>query len=365
MIQKNTIIQGDCIDVMHQIPSNSIDMIFADPPYFMQLSAKLHRPDTTKVNAVNDIWDKFDDYFQYDMFTLAWLIEARRVLKPNGSLWVIGSYHNIFRIGYLLQTIGFWILNDITWIKTNPMPNFMGTRLSNAHETLIWCTKEKTTDYTFNYEGIKAFNDDTQMRSDWYLPICGGKERLKTSDGLKVHSTQKPLALLRRILLTATRPNDLILDPFFGTGTTGAVAKELGRNFIGIEQNPDYIPHALKRIQAVCPIPFTYLGGIGKKPIHRVTFGMLIENGLLKPGDVLKDKEKKHIAIVQADASLKMGWTTLSFQKMALHCQNNSEHALNGWHYWHRHVHRKMIPLDHLRTELKNRLFPLKNTDTF
>ena len=248
-MKTNVIMHGDCIEQMKKLPDNSVDVIFADPPYNMQLGGDLHRPDSTKVDAVDDAWDKFSNFAAYDDFTLAWMNEARRVLKDNGTMWVIGSYHNIFRVGAKIQDLGFWILNDIVWVKTNPMPNFRGTRFTNAHETLIWCAKSEKSKYTFNYDSMKFFNDGLQMRSDWNVPICLGAERLKDDDGKKVHTTQKPEALLYRIILASTNPGDVILDPFFGTGTTGAVAKKLGRKYIGIDLNPEYIELAKQRFE--------------------------------------------------------------------------------------------------------------------
>ena len=248
-MKTNTLICGDSLRVMKTLPDKSVDLIFADPPYFMQLHKELVRPDATAVVAVNDDWDKFPDSKTYDTFTQKWLAEAFRVLKDTGSLWVIGSYHNIFRVGYHLQNAGFWILNDIVWRKTNPMPNFKGTRFTNAHETLIWATKEPRTKYTFNYESMKAFNEDLQMRSDWLIPVCHGPERVKNDIGKSLHSTQKPEELLYRIILACSKPNDVILDPFVGSGTTAAVAKKLGRKYIGIDMSKAYIEMANRRIE--------------------------------------------------------------------------------------------------------------------
>src|SRR5499427_2570574 len=247
----NRIIDGDCTEAMAALPEASVDMIFADPPYNLQLEGELHRPDNSRVDGVEEAWDRFDDFMSYDRFSQAWLAAARRLLKPEGTLWVIGSYHNIFRVGARLQDLCFWILNDVVWRKTNPMPNFRGRRFTNAHETLIWCTKDKGARYTFNYDAMKALNDELQMRSDWLIPICSGGERLKDGDGRKAHPTQKPEALLHRVILAATKPGDVVLDPFFGTGTTGAVAKRLGRRWIGIERDPAYIELARSRVAAV------------------------------------------------------------------------------------------------------------------
>ena len=243
----DTILVGDCIERMNALPAGSVDLIFADPPYNLQLGGDLQRPDGSQVDAVDDDWDKFDNFAAYDKFTQEWLAEARRILKPDGTLWVIGSYHNIFRVGATLQDQGFWILNDIIWRKSNPMPNFKGTRFTNAHETLIWAAKSDKARYTFHYRSMKTLNDELQMRSDWVIPICGGKERLKLN-GTKAHPTQKPEALLYRILLACTNPGDVVLDPFFGTGTTGAVAKRLQRHWIGCERYSTYCKVAEERI---------------------------------------------------------------------------------------------------------------------
>lgn len=356
---KDQILCGDCIDIMQKMPDASVDMIFADPPYFMQLSKQLYRPDATQIEAVNDSWDKFDNFAQYDEITLAWLKQAYRILKQNGSLWVIGTYHNIFRIGYYLQNLGFWILNDIIWIKTNPMPNFKGTRFANAHETLIWCTKNPRSKYTFHYESMKANNDDLQMRSDWYLPICNGRERLKQKDGSKVHTTQKPEALLSRIILASTHVGDLILDPFFGTGTTGAVAKKLGRHFIGIEQNKTYIQYAKKRLEKLVTLPADILNTVTKKQEPRITFGMLLDYKLLQPGQKLYDKTKKLSVIIQADGSVKYRHLQLSIHQMAARFQNSTSDSSNGWTYWLiRKGKNHFEILDTYRKQLRAQLFP-------
>ena len=280
----NTIIKGDCVAALESLPENSVDVLFADPPYNLQLDGDLHRPDHSKVDAVDDHWDQFDSFQAYDAFTRAWLLAARRVLKPNGTIWVIGSYHNIFRVGASLQDLGFWILNDVIWRKTNPMPNFRGRRFQNAHETMIWASRDQNAKgYTFNYDSMKAANDDLQMRSDWLFPICTGGERLKDDSGDKVHPTQKPEALLARVMRASTKPGDVILDPFFGTGTTGAVAKRLGRNFIGIEREQAYIDAATARIEAVEPADLHTLKIVASKRAEpRVAFVSLVETGVLK-----------------------------------------------------------------------------------
>jgi modification methylase len=285
----DTIIKGDCVAALEALPENSVDVIFADPPYNLQLGGDLARPDQSMVDAVNDHWDQFESFAAYDAFTRAWLLACRRVLKPNGTIWVIGSYHNIFRVGSQLQDLGFWLLNDIVWRKTNPMPNFRGRRFQNAHETMIWASRDQNAkSYTFNYEAMKAANDDVQMRSDWLFPICTGAERLKGEDGKKVHPTQKPEALLARVLMASSKPGDVVLDPFFGSGTTGAVARRLGRHFVGIEREQDYIDAARARIDAVEPLGKNELTVMtGKRAEPRVAFNVLIEAGHIKPGDVL------------------------------------------------------------------------------
>ena len=251
-MELNTIIQGDCIDVLKKFPDNSVDLIFADPPYNMQLENTLYRPNNTKVAGVDDAWDKFESFADYDNFCIAWLRECRRILKNTGTIWVIGSYHNIFRVGAIMLDLGFWILNDVTWHKTNPMPNFMGTRFTNATETLLWCSKEKgQKKYTFNHKLMKKYNGGKQMTSVWQIRLCVGQERLKGENGKKAHSTQKPEELLKRVILSSTKQGDIVLDPFFGTGTTGAAAKKLKRNFIGIEKESEYIKLAKKRIDSI------------------------------------------------------------------------------------------------------------------
>src|ERR1700676_3686711 len=286
------IVVGDCVAEMAKLPAASVDLVFADPPYNLQLQGDLKRPDDSRVDAVDDDWDKFASFSAYDDFTRAWLLACRRVMKPNATLWVIGSYHNIFRVGSILQDLGYWILNDVIWRKTNPMPNFRGRRFTNAHETLLWCAHSREARYTFNYEAMKALNDELQMRSDWLIPLCGGPERLRDGVGKKAHPTQKPEALLHRIILASTRPGEIVLDPFFGTGTTGAVAKRLGRRFIGIEQDPAYVALARRRIAAVHPTPAELVLVESRREAPRIPFGTLVERGLLRPGEVLVDRAR-------------------------------------------------------------------------
>src|SRR5215210_6767317 len=299
----DTIIEGDCVAAMARLPDKSVDMIFADPPYNLQLGGDLFRPEGGRVDAVDDAWDHFDSFATYDDFTRRWLVEARRILKDNGSIWVIGSYHNIFRVGALLQDAGYWMLNDIVWRKSNPMPNFRGTRFTNAHETLIWCAKDEKARYTFNYRAMKALNDDLQMRSDWLLPICSGGERVKDCDGHKAHPTQKPEALLYRILLACTKPGDVVLDPFFGTGTTGAVARRLGRQWIGIEREKRYVRVARQRIDSTLELDESAMKTMASRRSQpRVPFGALVEIGMIQPGTVLTDSKRRWQARVRADA---------------------------------------------------------------
>ena len=342
------IIRDDCIAAMRALPAKSIDMIFADPPYNLQLGGDLSRPDGSHVDAVTDDWDKFDSLSAYDRFTRAWLAEARRILKDDGTIWVIGSYHNIFKVGSAVQDLGFWILNDIIWRKANPMPNFKGTRFTNAHETLIWASTGEKARYTFNYRSMKTLNDELQMRSDWEFPICGGPERLK-KDGVKVHPTQKPEALLYRILLACTKPGDVVLDPFFGTGTTGAVAKRLGRRWIGIEREEGYCAAAEERIAAALPLDESALTTMqSPRSAPKVAFGVLVETGYLAPGAVLSDARRRHRATVRADGSLASACgQTGSIHKLGALLQGAP--ACNGWTYWHYEADGGLAPIDTLR----------------
>ena len=342
------ILVGDCIAHMRALPPASVDLIFADPPYNLQLGGDLSRPDGSHVDAVTDDWDKFDSLDAYDAFTRAWLAEARRVLKPTGALWVIGSYHNIFKVGAAVQDLGFWILNDVIWVKANPMPNFKGTRFTNAHETLIWASMGERARYTFNYRSMKTLNDELQMRSDWEFPICGGPERLR-KDGHKVHPTQKPEALLYRLLLATTRPGDVVLDPFFGTGTTGAVAKRLGRRWLGIEREPAYVEAAHARIAAALPLDESALTTMqSPKAQPKVAFGLLVENGYLTPGRVLSDAKRKHRALVRADGSLEsLCGQVGSIHKLGATLQHAP--ACNGWTWWHYEAEGGLQPIDALR----------------
>jgi len=349
----DTIIVGDCLEGLARLPDRSVDLVFADPPYNLQLGGDLHRPDNSKVDAVDDDWDRFASFEAYDAFTRAWLTECRRVLKDDGALWVIGSYHNIFRVGATLQDLGFWILNDVVWRKSNPMPNFKGTRFANAHETLIWAARSKDQRrYTFNYDALKVSNDDLQMRSDWTLPLCTGDERLKGADGRKAHPTQKPESLLFRVLLSSSRPGDVVLDPFFGTGTTGAVAKRLGRRYVGLERDPAYAEAARERIARVTPCAPDDLQVTGsRKSEPRVPFGHIVEAGLLRPGDRLFDASGKRAARVRADGSLTIGDLTGSIHKVGAMVQ--SAPACNGWTYWHFRTDRGLAPIDVLRAKVR------------
>ncbi len=345
----DTIIKGDCIAALDKLPSASVDVIFADPPYNLQLDGDLHRPDQSKVDAVDDHWDQFESFEAYDAFSRAWLLAARRVLKPNGTIWVIGSYHNIFRVGAKMQDLGFWILNDVVWRKTNPMPNFRGRRFQNAHETLIWASRDqKGKNYTFNYEAMKASNEDVQMRSDWLFPICTGGERLKDEDGNKLHPTQKPEALLARIMLASTKPGDVVLDPFFGSGTTGAVAKRLGRHFVGIEREQSYIDAAQERIAAVRTLDGPELTVLtGKRAEPRVAFNSLIDMGLLAPGTTLYDAKKRWAAKVRADGTLATSETAGSIHRVGAAVQGLD--ACNGWTFWHYERAGGLTQIDELR----------------
>ena len=351
-MKKDVIICGNCVDRLADLPDNSVDLVFADPPYNLQLSGNLTRPDQSVVDAVDDDWDQFDSFAAYDQLSEAWLRECRRVLKDDGALWVIGSYHNIFRLGRLLQDLGYWILNDVVWRKSNPMPNFRGRRFTNAHETLIWAAHSQESRHTFNYEAMKALNDDVQMRSDWELPICTGAERLKT-DGRKAHPTQKPESLLARVLLASTNRGDIVLDPFFGSGTTGAVARRLNRHFIGIEQDPGYAALARERIRNVTPIASPdLLATQPKRAKPKVPFGSLIERGMIHPGDVLFDSKRRFTARVRADGSL----VTDNSESGSIHSLGAKLQSLpscNGWTFWHIKRDGKDVPIDSFRDEVR------------
>ena len=346
----DSILQGDCVEMMRSLPAASVDMIFADPPYNLQLGGDLLRPDGSQVDAVDDEWDKFDSLATYDRFTHGWLKEAKRILKPGGSIWVIGSYHNIFRVGTALQDQGYWILNDVVWRKANPMPNFKGTRFTNAHETLIWASMGEKARYTFNYRVMKTLNDELQMRSDWLIPICGGQERLKKG-GTKVHPTQKPEALLYRILLACSNPGDVILDPFFGTGTTGAVAKRLGRHYIGIEREDDYIAAAKERIEMALPLDESAVKTMmAPQAATRVAFGTLVEGGLIAPGTVLTDAKRRWKATVRVDGSLDCeGQPAGSIHKVGAGLQGAP--SCNGWTFWHVDTGKELRVIDAVRQD--------------
>ena len=344
----NKILNGDCLEELKKIPDRTFDLVFADPPYNLQIGEKLTRPDSSKVNGVNDKWDQFISFKHYDYFCKVWLTECKRILKENGSIWVIGSYHNIFRLGYILQDLEFWLLNDVVWRKVNPMPNFRGRRFTNAHETLIWASKTKSSKYTFNYEAMKSLNGDLQMRSDWSLPICTGDERLKNKEGKKIHPTQKPENLLNRVIMASSNIGDVVLDPFFGTGTTGAVAKKLCRNFIGIEQDAKYALEAEKRINKVEEIETKDLIQTPRKTAEpRIPFGHLIEQGLINPGELLQDSRSRWTAKIRADGSLISKDKKGSIHSVGADLQGLQ--ACNGWTFWHIKRSGKLIPIDRLR----------------
>jgi modification methylase len=344
---------GDCVAEMAKMPAAFVDLVFADPPYNLQLQGDLKRPDDSRVDAVDEDWDKFASFSAYDDFTRAWLTACRRVMKPSATLWVIGSYHNIFRVGAAMQDLGFWILNDIVWHKSNPMPNFRGRRFTNAHETLIWAARDAAKrNYTFNYEALKAGNDDLQMRSDWFIPLCTGEERLKGRDGKKLHPTQKPEALLGRVILAASRPDDLVLDPFCGTGTTGAVARRLRRRFIGVERQADYAVAAEKRIAAIAPMAEpTLTGFITAREAPRVPFSALVERGLVTPGVKLVDAKKRHRALVRADGAIALGDNVGSIHRIGALAQGLE--ACNGWTFWHVETPRGLTVIDALRAQVR------------
>jgi modification methylase len=351
----NTIQSGDCVEVMNSLPENSIDLIFADPPYNLQLKGELHRPDNSRVDAVDDHWDQFSSFAAYDRFTQDWLKAARRLLKPNGAIWVIGSYHNIFRVGSALQNEGYWILNDVVWRKSNPMPNFRGKRFTNAHETMIWASKSEGAKYTFNYEALKSLNEGIQMRSDWVLPICTGHERLKDEAGDKAHPTQKPESLLHRIIVGSTNPGDVVLDPFFGTGTTGAVAKMLGREYIGIEREEAYRKVATQRIKSVRKFDREALRvSTSKRAEPRVPFGQLVERGMLRPGENLYSMNNRHKAKVRADGTLIGDDVKGSIHQVGAALEGAP--SCNGWTYWSYKRDGKMVPIDLLRQQIRSEM---------
>jgi modification methylase len=351
----NRVILGECVAELAKLPDASVDLVFADPPYNLQLDGALLRPNNTTVDGVDDAWDKFSSFAEYDTFSKAWLTECRRVLKPDGAIWVIGSYHNIFRLGVVLQDLGFWMQNDVIWRKVNPMPNFRGKRFTNAHETLIWATRDAKSRGTFNYDCLKVGNDDLQMRSDWLFPICSGPERLKDDGGRKAHPTQKPEALLHRVILATTNAGDVVLDPFFGTGTTGAVAKRLGRRFIGIERDPDYVKAAQERIARVsCHAPEAIDTMRSKRAEPRVPFGAIIELGILEAGSALYDPRRKIRAVVRADGSLMHGDNQASIHRLGALVQGKA--ACNGWTFWHFEAEGKLCPIDTLREQAKRQL---------
>jgi len=350
------IVVGDCVAEMAKLPAACVDLVFADPPYNLQLQGDLKRPDDSRVDAVDDDWDKFSSFSAYDDFTRAWITACRRVMKPTATLWVIGSYHNIFRVGTVLQDLGFWILNDIVWRKSNPMPNFRGRRFTNAHETLIWAARQAPAkDYTFNYEALKAGNDDIQMRSDWLFPLCTGEERLKGRDGKKLHPTQKPEALLARVILAASRPDDLVLDPFCGTGTTGAVAQRLRRRFLGFEREKEYAAAAEKRIAAIEPMPEPSLATfMTAREAPRVPFAALVERGMISPGIKLTDAKRRHRALVRADGAIALGEAVGSIHRIGALAQGLE--ACNGWTFWHIETPKGLTVIDTLRAQVRSEM---------
>lgn len=359
VLTPDTIIKGDCVKALRALPAKSVDMIFADPPYNLQLGGELLRPNNSKVDAVDDHWDQFDSLQVYDKFTREWLSAARETLTDDGSIWVIGSYHNIFRLGYILQDLGYWILNDIIWRKSNPMPNFHGKRFTNAHETLIWAGKSKESKYRFNYDSMKALNEELQMRSDWYIPLCTGSERLKNDDGAKLHPTQKPEALLHRVILSSTKPGDVVLDPFFGTGTTGAVAKRLGRHYVGIEREDEYIKAAKKRIASIEPGSEDTVSIENKREQMRIPFGWLLEHGYLEPGTELTNAKGDLKARVHADGNVIVNSKTTGNHRGSIHkvgAAVQNAPSCNGWTYWHIKDGKKSVPIDTLRDRLRTQI---------
>ncbi|NWG46997.1 MAG: site-specific DNA-methyltransferase [Alphaproteobacteria bacterium] len=357
-LRLDTILEGDCLEVLRGLPDASVDLVFADPPYNLQLSGELRRPDDSRVDAVDDAWDRFESFAEYDRFSRAWLGEVRRILKPTGTAWVIGSYHNIFRLGTALQDLGFWVLNDVVWRKANPMPNFRGRRFTNAHETLIWAAREAgARGYTFNYEALKAGNEDVQVRSDWFLPLCTGAERVKDETGGKAHPTQKPEALLHRVLIAASRPGDVVLDPFFGTGTTGVVAKRLGRRFIGIERERAYVEVARARLAETVPYEDGDIAPLpSRREAARVPFAALVERGLLRPGQKLYDPRGDRAARIRADGTISATTRDGSGEIGSIHrvgARVQGLEACNGWTFWHFEDKKKLVPIDMLRQKIR------------
>ncbi|MDC0058053.1 DNA methyltransferase [Pelagibacteraceae bacterium] len=354
MIKKNSITHGDSLELLKKIPDKSIDLVFADPPYNLQLRDTLYRPDQTTVEAVTNDWDKFETYKAYDDFCLIWLKECKRILKDGGALWVIGSYHNILRLGTSIQNLGFWILNDIIWHKKNPMPNFRGTRFTNAHETLLWCTTSRKAKYTFNYQNLKELNDGKQMRSDWHIPICAGKERLRETNNQRSHPTQKPEALLYRIMVSSTNEGDMVLDPFLGSGTTAVMAKKLQRNFIGFDQDKKYIKLAKKRLKETKELDDEIVNlAKSRKDLPKVPFGELVEQGIIPPGAVLTDKKDKYKATVKIDGSIKIKNLSGSIHQVGAKIQGLP--SCNGWDFWHVKNKTSSILLDEIRGDYRTK----------
>jgi len=346
------VLVGDCTEMLRLLPPASVHAIFADPPYNLQLRGELRRPDDSLVDAVDDAWDRFADFGAYDRFTRDWLAECRRVLRKDGTIWVIGAYHNVFRLGAALQDLGFWILNDVIWRKANPMPNFRGRRFTNAHETLVWAARGQDSRHRFNYAAMKALNDDVQMRSDWFIPLCTGQERLRDEAGNKLHPTQKPEALLHRVILACTAPGEVILDPFLGTGTTAAVARRLGRRFIGIEREEPYAAAARARVETVQPLDDSVALTLpSRREQPRIPFGALVERGLVPPGTRLMDRQRRFEAVVGADGTLRCGRAQGSIHQVGAAVQEAP--SCNGWLFWHlRAPDGRLRPLDELRAEL-------------
>ncbi|GBC89544.1 Modification methylase DpnIIB [bacterium HR14] len=342
----DTVIRGDCTEILPQLPEQSVDLIFADPPYYLQLQEELWRPNLTKVDAVDEAWDQFSSFEEYDSFCLRWLEGCRRVLKDDGTLWVIGSYHNIFRIGKLMQDLGFWILNSVIWVKANPMPNFRGRRLTHSHEILIWAVKHKDARYQFHYKTARALNDDRQLRAEWHLPLCTGRERVKI-DGKKAHPTQKPEALLYRIITLSSQPGDVVLDPFLGTGTTAVVAKRLRRHYIGIEQDPTYCQLAIQRLERTHPVPQELIDySVEQKP-PRVPFGVLVEQGYLQPGETLRSHDGRFTATVLATGMVQANGVVGSIHRVGSYLMGKP--GVNGWKFWHVLREGEWTPLDAVR----------------
>ncbi|NLX10136.1 MAG: site-specific DNA-methyltransferase [Chloroflexi bacterium] len=358
MSELDRIWHGDCLEILPTLPPGSVDLVFADPPYNLQLERELWRPNLTKVDAVDDTWDQFDGLHAYDAFTRAWLAAVRAVMKDTATIWISGTYHNIFRVGAMMQDLGFWILNTVTWFKPNAMPNFRGTRLKNDVEFVIWAKRGKQGRYTFNHHPMKRYNASKQLGCVWEIPVCTGPERLRDANGQRLHSTQKPEELLRRIILASSQPGDVVLDPFLGSGTTAAVARLLRRRWIGIEREARYVEAARQRVEAVQPLePDDPLlaAFVPSRPV-RVPFRALIERGYLQPGQPIYLDQPPHTGIVLANGQVQVDHLIGSIHQLGARLKNAP--SCNGWTHWYYHDEAtgQRHMLDHLREQVRQSL---------